>query len=151
MSNQDIADVMMDHHAQMIGELKELANGITKNPASWDDARDAMVAYLHSDILPHAVAEESTIYQTAVQFERLEALIASMLFEHTVIHDLIAALKAVTTQESACTAAAQIVTMFSVHAEKENRFIITGLAGLSEVDLAAVLGEMRQYLGPSRG
>ena len=146
MSNGEVAEAMMNHHAQMIGELKQVVSAVTSNLVAWDEGRDKVVDYLRAEILPHAATEESTVYRMGAQYERLTALIDSMVFEHAIIRSVMEALQLSSTREECIVLAAQASKLFSVHAEKENRFIIADLASRAEVDLRTMLGNMRHSL-----
>ncbi len=142
MSNQETADAMVSHHHEMAQTLQERVQELGSNTNTWSSARDHIVDYLLEDVLPHAKAEESTIYEVALQYEPLVALVQSMIWEHTVICDLAHALKEATHRDGALMAAAQAERLFEVHAEKENRFIIADLTPRPGVNLDAILGAM---------
>lgn len=147
MSNQEVAQAMRRHHAIMVQHLEDLVGYLEKADTAWQTTRDRVAGYLVSNVLPHAAAEESTIYRVGTALESLTKLIESMLFEHAVIRDLAKSLEGSRTQGQALTLAASAAKLFEVHAEKENRFIIATLEPRADVDLEAVLGDMHQLLG----
>ena len=146
MSNQEIAQAMRDHHAIMVRQLEDLARKIGTDELAWESARDETVTYLVAEVLPHAAAEESTVYQDGAKLENLSKLIESMQFEHTVIRALTDELRESHTQIQALTVAVQAAKLFEVHAEKENRYIIATLELRNDVDLRVILGDMRKLL-----
>ncbi len=146
MSNQEVAQAMYGHHAIMVNQLQDLTHKVETAEIGWESARDQVVAYLVEEVLPHAVAEESTIYRVGTEFESLKKLIESMLFEHTVIRRLTDSLRASVLRSQALSLAASAAKLFEVHAEKENRFIIATLEPREDVNLGAVLGDMHQLL-----
>ncbi len=146
MSNQEIAQAMRGHHAIMAQQLQDLAQKLETPESAWQSAREAVAAYLTNEVLPHAAAEESTVYRVGTNLANLTKLIESMLYEHTVIQSLTERLQGSPTQSQALTLAAQAAKLFEVHAEKENRFIIAVLEPREDVDLEAVLGDMHQLL-----
>ncbi|NMP23977.1 hemerythrin domain-containing protein [Sulfobacillus harzensis] len=87
MSNRETALAMIAHHAEMAEELNDRAQAMGPE-GDWIPRRDHIVRYLLDNVLPHAQAEESTIYEAAVQQVVLSALVQSMLWEHTVIRDM---------------------------------------------------------------
>lgn len=146
MSNQDIAMAMRDHHAFMAQQLQNRVQSIETASTTWESARDAVVAYLVDEVLPHAAAEESTVYRVGAKLESLRQLIESMLFEHVVIQGLTEDLRESSQQSRAITLGAQVAKLFEVHAEKENRFIIAVLEPMAEINLEEVLGDMHELL-----
>ncbi len=146
MSNQEVAQAMRGHHAVMVQQLQDLAHNLETAETAWELARDQVAAYLVDEVLPHAGAEESTIYRVGRELESLSKLIESMLFEHTVIRSLTDSLRGSRVHRQALTLATSAAKLFEVHAEKENRFIIATLEPREDVDLGAVLGDMHQLL-----
>ena len=146
MSNQEIAQAMRGHHAIMAQQLQDLAGKIESADPAWESARDEVAAYLTGEVLPHAAAEESTIYRVGTRLESLSKLIESMLFEHTVIQNLTESLRESRTRDQALTFAVQAAKLFDVHAEKENRFIIATLEPREDISLREVLGDMHRLL-----
>ena len=146
MSNKEIAEAMRNHHALMARHLHMLADNVMSQKDRWDTARNEVSAYLADDILPHAAAEETTIYQVANEFESMKGLIDSMLFEHGIIRETREKLMAATEWEEALSFSTEAAKLFEVHAEKENRFIIAVLEPRAGVDLAAALGDMHHLL-----
>lgn len=146
MSNQEIASAMRSHHDLMVQQLQDLVQKIETAGPEWKSARDEVAVYLADEVLPHATAEESTVYRIGSTLEILSKLIESMLFDHTVIQSLTESLRGAHAQTQALTVAVQAAKLFEVHAEKENRFIIAVLEPRKDVDLGEVLGDMRQLL-----
>jgi hemerythrin-like domain-containing protein len=146
MSNQEIAEAMRNHHALMAQQLHTLAGHVVTQKEEWGTARNEVGMYLTDDILPHAAAEELTIYRVAAQVDSMKGLIDSMLFEHGVIREIREKLMAASMWEEAVTFSTEAAKLFEIHAEKENRFIIAVLEPRSDVDLASVLGDMHHLL-----
>ncbi len=146
MTNQETARAMKSHHAQMAKELNDLVLAISTSEASWESARNAVASYLREQVLPHAAAEESTVYRVGAKEESLKALIDSMLFEHTIIKGVAERIASSNGRDESLVLAAEAAKLFEVHAEKENRFIIDFLEPRNDVDLGAVLGDMHQLL-----
>jgi hemerythrin-like domain-containing protein len=146
MSNQEVAQRMREHHALMARQLHILADNVVTQKDRWEIDRNEVGAYLTDDILPHAAAEEATIYRVGTQMESLKGLIDSMLFEHGVIRETRDRLLAAPKWEEALVLSTEAARLFDIHAEKENRFIIAVLEPRNDVDLASVLGDMHHLL-----
>ena len=145
MSNPETAGAMRAHHAEMAAELNARTSALASD-TDWTAARKNVVSYLLDDVLPHAQAEESTIYKIAMQYDSLSSLVQSMIWEHTIIRDLSHALANSANRDEALVIAGQAAQLFWVHAEKENRFIIAMLESRADVDLDGLLGAMRDSL-----
>ncbi len=146
MSNQAVAQKMREHHALMARQLHILADNVLTQKEQWETARNEVGAYLTDDILPHAAAEEATIYRVGSETESLKGLIESMLFEHGIIRETRDRLLAAPKWEEALVLGTEAARLFDVHAEKENRFIIAVLEPRNDIDLASVLGDMHHLL-----
>ncbi len=146
MTNQEVGQAMRQHHALMARQLHALVDNVVTQKEQWETARNEVSAYLADDILPHAAAEEATVYQVAAQVESMKGLVDSMLFEHGIIRETREKLLTAPKWEQALTLSAEAARLFAVHAEKENRFIIAVLERRSDVNLASVLGDMHHLL-----
>ena len=146
MSNLETAHAMYDHHASMTRQLNALVGKLDPFSPTWVLARDEVSEYVCQELIPHAEAEETTVYHVAASLESLSKLIESMRYEHTEIQRLTRSLQVARTPDEGLMLAGQIAILFEVHAEKENRFVIDVLALQPDVDLPAVLGDMHQML-----
>ena len=146
MPNDVVASAMRAHHASMSREVNRLTEAVWSAPADWGSARDQLVHYLTTEVLPHARAEEVTVYTAGRQFKTLVGLVWSMVYEHEVIGTLTDQLAQATEWRGAADLASKLAQLFLVHAEKEDRFIIAELEPSGDVDLGAVLGDMHKAL-----
>ncbi len=154
-----ILEAMLAHHA-------ELGEGVARRVAELSAAVDAganfepwageLVAYVADHVLPHAVAEEDTIYRAATKEDGLAETVAQMIDEH---RRLAAALERLATTDDPRAAereASAIGALFSAHVTKENVLLLPPLAASETVDMAALLNEMHRLtetasLGASAG
>ncbi len=128
-ADADAASAIRSHHAELTGALllgrRRRVRGRATAPP--DDARRA-ARHLHDwcerELLPHARAEEETLYPAAAG--RLEAtlLVASMVAEHRVLGDLVAELGGATSPVAAAAAARALRAVFEAHVGKENDLIL---------------------------
>ncbi|MDA8193132.1 MAG: hemerythrin domain-containing protein [Thermaerobacter sp.] len=144
-----VADKIRAHHAAMVAQLSQSVSRVLDAVAlanNWEPARQEVVAYIDQELLPHAVAEESTIYASARQFAPLRGLVASLIFEHVCLGRLRNALAVAQTGLEAVSLASAFSHLFDVHAQKEDQFVVQDLENRVDVDLAGILGSMRQLL-----
>ena len=71
-----------------------LVTAAEKDPATADGIRSGLVAFCDRDLLPHATAEESTLYPVARELPGARLLVDGMLAEHRRIGALVDALRA---------------------------------------------------------
>lgn len=146
MANDVMANTMRAHHASMSREVNRLADALWNAPGDWQSARDQLVHHLTTEVIPHARAEEETVYAAGRQCKTLVGLVRSMVYEHEVIGSLRDRLAQATEWRGAADVASKVAQLFLVHAEKEDRFVIAALEPSSDVDLGAVLGDMHKAL-----
>jgi uncharacterized protein (DUF2249 family)/iron-sulfur cluster repair protein YtfE (RIC family) len=105
----------------------------------------ALIAYLVSEVLPHAAAEEETIYPVAAARVPLTDLISDMIAEHARLSAAAARLATLTDAREAVEQAQQIASLFAAHAAKENDIVLPVLLADQSVDLVGVLDQMHHY------
>ncbi len=140
-------EAMLAHHG-------ELTRGVTRRVAAVSSTveRDGgcapavaeLVAYLAEEVLPHAVAEEHTVYPMAAEREELTETVAEMVDEH---RRLAASLERLATTANAPDAAAEaeaIGSLFAAHVAKENELVLPPLAADETVELADLLVQMHR-------
>ena len=145
-------EAVKNHHAQLAGALDVQVETLLDAAARGDlpgagAASAALVRWCQVELVPHAIAEEKTMYPTAHDDPRARMLIDAMLAEH---HDLLALVEAIgqATEPVRAAANAQALrSLFDSHLVKENEQILPLLAESSEVSLAELLGDMHELLG----
>ena len=100
-------------------------------------------AYLDGEILPHAEAEERTLYQAAATQARGSELVRALTAEHHELAYLAGRLQPGADGAEAATVAEWIATLFAGHVAKENDLLLPALTG-SGADLAALLADMHE-------
>ena len=149
MTNQETAVKMRQHHASMVAQLSALNHRLQSQNGQAEkmaQTRDAIVEFAISELLPHAAAEESTIYRAAQNVDGFLVFVRSMIDEHQVLREIIDSLKSATTDATMVSFAGALDSLFTWHAEKENRFIIDDFAKRDTIDLSTILGAMHQKL-----
>jgi hypothetical protein len=77
----------------------------------WQPIRDRLVAWCRSDLVPHAQAEERTIYPAAASVDRARLLLDAMVAEHGLISGLVEDLTEATDGVRAAGTAAALRTL----------------------------------------
>lgn len=145
-------EAVKNHHAQLAGALDVQVETLLDAAARGDlpgagAASGALVRWCQVELVPHAIAEEQTMYPAAHDDPRGRMLVDAMLAEH---HDLLALVGDIgqATEPVRAAAYAQALrTLFHSHLVKENEQILPLLAESSEVSLAELLGDMHELLG----
>ena len=143
MPQENPADAIVAHHAEMLSDLQARVDDVVRGTAAGKPAKqqaDAVLEYIRSTIIPHAAAEERVIYRAADRREH--RLIESLTFEHKVLRGLAARLSDATTGPQRVAAASAFVELFSVHAAKENDFVIPTILEDPSLDLVSILHDM---------
>jgi uncharacterized protein (DUF2249 family) len=139
------------HHAQLAGELAGrvamLVAAADRDPAAADEVRAGLVAFCDRDLLPHAVAEEGTLYTAARDLPEARLLVDGMLAEHRRLTALVDALREGGSAVRAAAEGRALQVLFEEHLAKENDLVLPLLAGAPDISLADLLGGMRELLG----
>ena len=137
---------IMHHHAVLRRGLERRTGALcaaVDEGSGYERALADLREYLAGEIMPHAEAEERTLYRAAVTQARGSQLVRNLTAEHHELAGLVGRLGAETGGPAAATVAEWIATLFAGHVAKENDLLLPALTG-SGADLAALLGEMHQ-------
>lgn len=148
-NNDEIARAIREHHAKLASDLQAHADLLTSDAASGRDhhgSAAAVLSILELQILPHAAAEERVLYPAASAHPGLRTLVEAMIGEHRYLQSAIAALRSVTDRTEAATRAEAISTVFRLHADKENDFVLPVLAADPSISLGELLAGMHELL-----
>jgi uncharacterized protein (DUF2249 family) len=149
-SAEDAAlSAMLDHHAQLRGELESRVAALRDaafTAAPERAAADAVVEFIDQHVLPHAAAEEGSIYPAAADDERVELLVDSMVLEHRELERKAQALRAADTPARALSAAEAFAAVFAVHVAKENDLLLPALQKRPDASLSTLLRDMHDRL-----
>jgi uncharacterized protein (DUF2249 family) len=137
------------HHAQL---SRDLAAAVVRvrdaverlTPAG--GARDELLRFVTTEVLPHAAAEEATLYAAGSQRPATELLVAAMVAEHRVLVGLVEELAEARTPAEIVGAASAVRAVFETHLAKENDLLLPALVA-DGVDIAAMLDGMHEILG----
>src|SRR5437868_1359910 len=138
-----------DHHARLARTMADHAltieRAVDRLGQPFERAK-ALVAFSVREVLPHAVAEERTLYAAGAELPEAALLVQAMVREHVILRDLVARLDQARTPGETAGAAAALNALFQAHLEKENDLVLPALIEAG-VDLAALLDGMHDILG----
>ena len=103
-----------------------------------------LIAYMADEVLPHAVAEENTIYPAAAAQDDLTGTVSEMLAEHKTLSAAAEALAGAGDGRTAAEQAREVAELFTAHAARENDVLLPALLASIEVDLAALLAQLHR-------
>jgi uncharacterized protein (DUF2249 family) len=102
-----------------------------------------LIAYLAGEILPHAAAEETTIYPAAA-LDGLAGTVREMIEEHAILSEATGRLAMSADAADGAQRAAQIARLFAAHVAKENDVLLPALLASQDTDLAGLLAAMHR-------
>lgn len=139
------------HHAQLGRTMADHALTVQRSieQLASPSARQAtLVTFCADELLPHATAEEETLYGAAAELPATRLLVRAMTREHVILGDLVGTLTAARTPGEVLGTAAALNAIFQAHLEKENDVLLPALVEAG-VDLDALLAGMHELIGGS--
>ncbi len=143
-------EAIKEHHAAMAGALGVRVSAVQQAARSGQDvttSRDAVVAWSRDELLPHAAAEEQTIYAAAAVRPEGRLLVEALVADHRLIARLVDRLAAAADAITAVGAASSLESLFLAHMAKENEQVLPFLAADTSVSVSDLLGGMHHELG----
>lgn len=149
---------IVDHHEHLHRGLAEAVEKLWEETfTASEEERFLRVAdvrrVVEREIVPHALAEEETLYRVASGIPELRLLVSAMSAEHQTLLGLATKLAADAT--AATRAALEFLTLFTAHLYKENELLLPGLESAG-VDLEGVVRALHgafeeQLVGSNNG
>lgn len=148
------AQAVVRHHTELAATLNSHTDRLLDAADRGDGSqalprRDELTRWLHDELLPHAYAEEASMYPVAAALDGGKLLVEGMLAEHRAIVGLVCELENATRPVPAATAARALAALFAVHLAKENDLVVPLLVDAAEVSLAGLLDGMHDLIGSS--
>lgn len=151
-ADAEAMEAVENHHTQMSGELTllvanlaNLANAADGSEAT--SARSRLVAWARESLVPHALAEEKTLYPAARELTEGRLLVDAMLTEHVAIVAMVDEVEKADTHVAAAAAGRALQALFAVHLDKENDQVLPLLAASPNHSIARLLEGMHEVLG----
>lgn len=140
---------ILHHHAVLRRGLEQRVAALcaaAEHSAPYDQELTALRGYLAGEILPHAQAEERTLYAAAVTQARGGQLVRTLTAEHRELAGLADQLQSGGRGDTVAAVAESIATLFASHAAKENDQLLPALTNAG-ADLESLLADMSK--GPA--
>lgn len=137
---------IVHHHAVLRRGLERHAGTVCDAAASgvpFQRQLAALRGYLEEEVLPHAEAEEHTLYPAVAAQARGSELVGTLTAEHRALAYLAGRLQPSADARTAASVAEWIATLFAGHVAKENDLLLPALTGAG-ADLAALLAAMHE-------
>jgi iron-sulfur cluster repair protein YtfE (RIC family) len=153
MTITEAYEEMRAHHRVLGEQLAARAEIVSSAVAAglpYAAAVGGFIAYLTGEVLPHAAAEEKTIYPLAAAHAGLARMVEEMSAEHAALSSVGSRLAVLTDSGAAAGQARQIAELFAAHAAKENNVLLPVLLDDATVDLVALLGQIHHGAGHPR-
>jgi len=148
-SDTESADAIRAHHSDLQASLGDRVAALTDAVRAGrgpEPARLAVLAFLDTELLPHAAAEERTIYPAGDRGSTA-TLVRAMVAEHRNLMTHVAGLRQSGDAIEALGSAWAIQALFESHLSKENDLLIPALVADPSVSLGELLGGMHEILG----
>ena len=142
-------EAMLEHHKRLGEELAGRADAVSRAVTErrpYGTAVAGLIAYLAEEVLPHAAAEEKTVYPAAAR-AGLAGTVGEMIAEHVTLSALGTEIAALADGEAAAGKAQRIAALFTSHAAKENDVLLPALLADESADLAGLLAQMHDTTG----
>lgn len=149
-ADQRAAAAVVAHHTELSDTLARHVAGVLEAVERNDQPqhhRDELVTWLHRELLPHAKAEETTLYAAAAAIPECALLVTGMRDEHHVIAELVEELSMATSPVQIAAAARALSAVLTSHLAKENDLIVPRLVEDEHVSLADLLAGMHELVG----
>jgi iron-sulfur cluster repair protein YtfE (RIC family) len=127
--------------------VEALLVAVETAPADIPEARRQVVAFCERELLPHALAEERSIYPVAATDGRTRLLIEAMTAEHRTIAELVEVVRYAVHPVRAAAAAEGVRVLFETHVAKEDSIVYPLVAAAPGLSLETLLAGMHEMLG----
>jgi uncharacterized protein (DUF2249 family) len=147
MTQIQALDAMLQHHRTLVADVDNRVTALAETVNSgiaYEPAVAKLVTYLAEEVIPHAVAEELSIYRTAATRADLANTVNEMIAEHRVLTAAVESLANASNGPAALTQATKIGTFFTTHVVKENELLLPALLEDNDVDLVKLLEQMHR-------
>lgn len=151
-ADERAAQAMLDHHAHLLRRLYErvadLRVAVSRGAAYSTPL--ALSAYLATEILPHAAAEEAAIYPAAAATPTATLFVETMLIDHEELTSRTRSLANACDPYLALGLAEAVTALFEVHVRKENDLLLPVPRHTEGINLTALLHNAHERLGGDR-
>ncbi|MBO0748012.1 MAG: DUF2249 domain-containing protein [Acidimicrobiaceae bacterium] len=153
ITEPEALEAMLAHHRALEEGVRARVDHFVAAATRGDDpgrSAGALVAFLASEVIPHAQAEEQTVYRAAGAHGALVETLRQMVDEHRMLVAATGRLAESPGSSGAATEAEQLALLFSSHVAKENAVLLPVLAADATADLAGLVAEMHRLMEAAR-
>jgi uncharacterized protein (DUF2249 family)/iron-sulfur cluster repair protein YtfE (RIC family) len=147
ITETEAVEAMLTHHRSLdehVGiRVAALSRSVATN-SQYEPAVAELVAYLADEVLPHALAEEHTIYPAVGVHGDLAGTVTEMIAEHRTLASAVEGLANAPSGADAAERAEEIGRLFAAHVVKENSILLPALLADDQVDLPQLLVQMHR-------
>ncbi|MGH3282325.1 MAG: hemerythrin domain-containing protein, partial [Trebonia sp.] len=136
-------------HAELQEVLEHWANVLATAAGNGRLVRNLLRFFLTDEVLPHARAEERTLYRAARRDPATGPLVQALVGEHEVLKSMTARLSEPARPAAIAAQAVAIVALFASHVAKEDTLLLPAIER-SGVDLASLLAREPLLAGGCR-
>lgn len=146
------AEAVKQHHAQLAGTLATLVEAVVLAASTGDAdgagaASGALSTWCERELVPHAQAEEASLYGAAHGRAEGRLLVDAMLAEHKRLIGLVRDLTRGHEPVRWAATASALQVLFETHLAKENDLVLPLLLAAPDVSVASLLAGMHELLG----
>lgn len=152
-SDAAIVEAVINHHDAILIRVDKLTAAVSDTVSGGGDsgvARDALVEFCRTELRPHALAEESTLYVAAAAIPRMQLLIQAMTADHAAMLELVGALAESTEPGQIASLSGSLRSLVPLHMAKENELVLPGLAADPGVSLASLVEGLHDIVGAAQ-
>ena len=140
---------MLAHHSELVENVLRrvvaLETAVVES-SPFEEVKVDLLTYVVDEVLPHALAEELTVYASAARREGVAATVEHMVSEHRTLALEVEGLARAASGVDAVAHARGFFDLFDAHVTRENEVLLAPMVGDDEVDLAALLSAMGQLI-----
>ncbi len=148
-SDTDSAAAIRAHHSELQASLRDRVVALTdavRAGRAPQPAQRGILSFLDTELLPHAAAEERSIYPAGDRGSSA-LLVQAMLAEHRNLIAHVAGLRQSADAFETLGSAREIQALFESHLSKENDLLLPTLVADPSVSLEDLLAGMHEILG----
>jgi hypothetical protein len=146
MTGADALMTMRACHSRLVDEVQARVAALRKTVAtdgSYSAQAAELASFLFDEVLPHAAAEELTVYRSASSRSALAPALKEMAEEHRRLASLAQALAGASDGPGALLAAEQVSALLEGHLDREDGQLLARLYDEGRVDLPQLVIDVR--------
>jgi hypothetical protein len=146
MGQADAVRAILDTHQRLLdgvaGKVDELHAAVARQEP-FERQKAELVAFMVEAVLPHAAAEEHTVFRTAATRSVMAPSVDEMAAEHRRLTALTQALAGASTLSKVLRAADELCSLLASHLSTENEELVLRLRDEGRADLVEMLVDVR--------